>query len=116
MKLTFRIFTVFSMIVFTLASAVNAQADTVTDWNRIAVQEVVIAVRPGASGALDVAVVQLAVYDAVQAIAGEYQPYHVVIQAPQAQHLPPRQRPRAMSWSTAFPAGLQPSKRSINSI
>ena len=67
MKLTFRIFTVFSMIVFTLALAVRAHADTVTDWNRIAVQEVVIAARPGASGALDVATVQLAVYDAVQA-------------------------------------------------
>lgn len=81
MKLTFRSSTVFSMIVFALALAVSAHADTVTDWNRIAVQEVLTAgaARPGPSGVLDVATVQLAVYDAVQAIVGQYQPYQVVI-------------------------------------
>jgi len=73
--------TVISIIAFTLAVTTGARADTVTDWNRIAVQEVITAgaSRPGPSGALDVAVVQLAVYDAVQAIVGEYQPYHCVI-------------------------------------
>jgi hypothetical protein len=81
MKLTFRTSTAISMIVFTLALAVSAHADTVTDWNRIAVQEVLTAgaARPGPTASLDMAVVQLAVYDAVQAIIGEYQPYHVVI-------------------------------------
>jgi hypothetical protein len=73
--------TVISIIAFTLAVAPGARADTVTDWNRIAVQEVITAgaARPGPSGALDIAVVQLAVYDAVQAIVGQYQPYHCVI-------------------------------------
>lgn len=81
MKIKSFVSTVISIIAFTLAVAVNAPADTVTDWNRIAVQEVINAgaTRPGGSGALDVATVQLAVYDAVQAIVGEYQPYHVVI-------------------------------------
>ena len=70
-----------SIIAFTLAVSTATRADTVTDWNRIAVQEVITAgaARPGPSGALDIAVVQLAVYDAVQAIVGEYQPYHCVI-------------------------------------
>jgi hypothetical protein len=73
--------TVISIIAFTLAVAPGARADTVTDWNRIAVQEVITAgaARPGPSGALDIAVVQLAVYDAVQAIVGQYQPYHCVV-------------------------------------
>ena len=81
MKLRFRTFTIISIVVLNVMLATGARADTVTDWNRIAVQEVITAgaARPGPSGALDVAIVQLAVYDAVQAIVGEYQPYNVVI-------------------------------------
>jgi hypothetical protein len=81
MKPKFHPSIIISTVVLTLALAVSAHADTVTDWNRIAVQEVLTAgaARPGPSGVLDVATVQLAVYDAVQAIVGEYQPYHVVI-------------------------------------
>jgi len=81
MKLKMFASTLISIIAFTLSVATGTRADTVTDWNRIAVQEVIIAgaARPGPSGALDIAVVQLAVYDAVQAIVGEYQPYHCVI-------------------------------------
>ncbi|PWT95066.1 MAG: hypothetical protein C5B55_01730 [Blastocatellia bacterium] len=79
MKPRFQTSTLISGVIFTLAFAVTARADTVTDWNRIAVQEVVTAARPGPSGTLDMATVQLAVYDAVQAIVGEYRPYHVVI-------------------------------------
>jgi len=66
-------------VIFTLTIAANTLADTVTDWNRIAVQEVITAARPGPSCALDTATVQVAVYDAVQAIVREYQPYYVVI-------------------------------------
>ena len=81
MKLRFCTFTIISIAVLNVMLATSARADTVTDWNRIAVQEVITAgaARPGPSGSLDVAVVQLAVYDAVQAIVGEYQPYHCVI-------------------------------------
>lgn len=78
MKLRVHTSIAISITLFTLAAAVSTRADTVTDWNRIAVQEVINAgaTRPGPSGALDVAAVQLVVYDAVQAIVGEYQPYH----------------------------------------
>lgn len=81
MKLKFHILTIISIVLLNVTLAATAQADTATDWNRIAVQEVLTAgaSRPGPSGALDVATVQLAVYDAVQAIVGEYQPYYVVI-------------------------------------
>jgi hypothetical protein len=54
-------------------------ADAVSDWNAIAVQATVTGMRPGATGLLDIAMVQAAVYDAVQAIERQYKPYHVEI-------------------------------------
>ena len=64
-----------------LAMSSVVRADAVTDWNKIAIQTVVNA---GAShgsaiGFLDSAVVQAAVYDAVVAYGGRFQPYHVQI-------------------------------------
>jgi hypothetical protein len=53
----------------------TAQANTVTDWNAVTLQYV-SAGRAGPPGLLDIAVVQAAVHDAVQAIEGEYQPYY----------------------------------------
>ena len=56
------------------------RADAVSDWNAIAVQATVTAARAGPSGVIDVAMVQAAVYDAVQGIEGKFKPYHVEIQ------------------------------------
>jgi len=58
-----------------------ARADAVLDWHEIAVNTVSTASppRPGPVGFLDMAVVQAAVYDAVQAISGKFKPYHVQI-------------------------------------
>src|SRR5215831_18144397 len=58
-----------------------ARADAVLDWNAIAVDTISTASppRPGPVGFLDMAVVQAAVYDAVQAIDGKSKPYHVQI-------------------------------------
>ena len=58
-----------------------ARADAVLDWHEIAVNTVSTASppRPGPVGFLDIAVVQAAVYDAVQAISGKFKPYHVQI-------------------------------------
>ena len=53
----------------------NVYADAVTDWNAKTVQYAATGGRPGPSWVLDVAVTQAAVYDAVQAIEGDYQPY-----------------------------------------
>src|SRR5687767_9905506 len=64
-------------LVFGLTGKVRA--DAVTDWNATAVQAVLNAgaTRPGPAGALDMAAVHAAIYDAVQAIEKDYQPYYV---------------------------------------
>jgi hypothetical protein len=59
-----------------LASPALARADAVTDWNEIASNAIVTtAGQPPAVSALSFAIVQGAVYDAVNAIDGGYQPY-----------------------------------------
>ena len=61
-----------------LVWTVPAAADAVADWNATAVAAVTLG-RPGGPGAVDMALVQAAVHDAVQAIEGRFQPYHVKI-------------------------------------
>jgi len=56
----------------------SVSADAVTEWNDITMAAVT-ASRPGPAGMLDVALVQVAVHDAVQAIERRYEPYHVEI-------------------------------------
>ena len=59
-----------------LAADQRVYADAVTDWNARAVQySSVPGFRPGPTWVLDVAVVQVAIYDAVQAIEGDYETY-----------------------------------------
>jgi PAP2 superfamily len=60
-----------------------ARADAVTDWNAIAMRCVQVPVAPapapnrgGPPGLLDVALIQAAVHDAVQAIQGRFESYH----------------------------------------
>jgi hypothetical protein len=64
-----------------LAAAPSSAADAVVYWNEIA--STVISAPANASRGpatmLDFATVHAAIYDAVQAIEGDYQPYHVVI-------------------------------------
>src|SRR5215475_6985422 len=59
----------------------TVHADAVTDWNVIGVQALAMAAppRPGPVRFLDLAIVQAAVYDAVQAIDRRFQPYHTTI-------------------------------------
>jgi hypothetical protein len=62
--------------VVALAAPAVARADAVTDWNVIASNAIVTtAGQPPAVSALSFAIVQGAVYDAVNAIDGGYQPY-----------------------------------------
>ena len=60
-----------------------ASADAVTDWQEIATNTFcsgpATPPRSGPGGYLDMAIVQAAVYDAVQAIGGKYKPYQVTI-------------------------------------
>src|SRR3954471_14794597 len=66
---------------FALSWSPVAHADAVTDWHTIAVDTIFSATppRPGPVAILDIAVVQAAVYDAVQAIGGKYKPYKVEV-------------------------------------
>ncbi len=66
-----------AVVAFVLAAPTSARADAVGDWNAITVQATVTAARPGPTGVFDIATVQAAVYDAVQAIEGQYRPYSV---------------------------------------
>ena len=64
-----------------LAMSSAIRADAVSDWNAIAVQTIVNAgpTHGSAVSLLDNATVQVAVYDAVEAIDGRFKPYHVHI-------------------------------------
>jgi hypothetical protein len=79
MRLKPQIYAALVAVVITLAAPASASADAVSDWNAIAVQATVTGARPGPTGALDIAMVQAAVYDAVQAIEKQFEPYYVDI-------------------------------------
>ena len=68
-------------VAFCLSSVIAAGADPVTDWNlraniAAASTNPVAPGRPGPHSLLDLALMHLAMHDAVQAIEGKYQPYH----------------------------------------
>ena len=58
-----------------LAGAISARADAALDWNAIAAQVHFAASRPGPSVAIDFAVVQATVHDAIQAYDKTFEPY-----------------------------------------
>ena len=62
-------------------AATSTGINAATDWNAIAVQALATAAppRPGPVVFLDLAIVQAAVHDAVQAIDRRYTPYHVML-------------------------------------
>jgi hypothetical protein len=66
-----------ALTVCAVSLAAPALADSVTDWNTTALQTVVAAVPPRAAPVffLDVATVQAAIHDAVQAYQGRFEPY-----------------------------------------
>jgi hypothetical protein len=65
-------------VLATLAWSGLAAADAVTDWNDIA-NNAVAAGRPGPIGIQDLAVVQLAVHDAVQSYEKRFEPYYTQV-------------------------------------
>src|SRR5262245_53559763 len=81
MKLKLRAYPAMALFAILLAAPASARADAVADWNAIAVQTIFAGTpaRPVPVAFLDMAVVQAAVYDAVQAIDKRFKPYHVVI-------------------------------------
>jgi hypothetical protein len=81
MKLKLQTSMVMAILAILFAAPASASADAVTDWNAIAVQTISAATpaRPAPVSFLDMAIVQAAVYDAVQAIDKRFKPYHVEI-------------------------------------
>src|ERR1044072_450452 len=67
------------MLPILLGGATRARADAVVDWNIITGQTIPFATRPGGSPGLDYAMVHAAIYDAVEAIDGRFEPYAVEI-------------------------------------
>ena len=75
MRLLKRLCVLLLGLAMTLATSSVVRADAVTDWNAIAIQTIAgQASHPGATGLLDSAMVQAAVYDAVEAITGRFRP------------------------------------------
>lgn len=81
---------VIGIVAIMLAAPASASADAPGDWNAIAVTAITTAcpaptcvpaipARPGPTGVLDVAMVHAAIYDAVQAIERDFEPYYVEI-------------------------------------
>lgn len=70
-----------TILIILVLTPVHAQADAVSDWNLIALQRIGAEVpqHPTPLVFIDMAIVQIAVYDAVQAIEKQYKPYHVQI-------------------------------------
>src|ERR1700687_758215 len=65
-------------LVMALAMSSVVRADTVTDWNAIAIQTIAgVPTHPAATSFLNSAMVQAAVYDAVESITGRFRPYAV---------------------------------------
>ena len=64
------------LLVGLIAGAAPVGANAVVDWNEITVQAVTTG-RPGPIGTVDIALVQVAVHDAVQAIERRFEAYHV---------------------------------------
>ena len=92
-----------------LAMSSVVRADAVTDWNAIAIQIIANApcpaapcanppVHPGATATLDSAMVQAAVYDAVESITGRFRPYAV--------HVPGASGSTAAAVAKAIPPEL----------
>jgi hypothetical protein len=85
---------------FALIAPAAAHADAVTDWNVVASNAIVAtAAQPPAVSALSFAIVQGAVYDAVNAIDGGYRPYLV--------------RPAANPWDSKEAAAAAAAYRTL---
>lgn len=79
MKRTARLISTIIFALVLLFAVPTAHADVVADWNAIAVQSTITGARPGPTGVIDLAIVHAAMYDAVQAIERDYEPYYVEV-------------------------------------
>src|SRR3984893_13120531 len=80
-----RLRTAVALVAMLLCSPMMARADAVLDWNAIAITTLTSQPAPGVSPfaqARFMAITQLAVFEAVNAITGHYEPYLGTVVAP----------------------------------
>jgi hypothetical protein len=77
-----RVHTVVTLVALTICTPIAARADVVLDWNQIAVTTLVGQGQSPFAQARFMAITQLAVFEAVNAITGDYQPYLGTVVAP----------------------------------
>src|SRR5712671_4872330 len=77
-----RLCTSVTLIAVLLGSPMAARADVVLDWNAIAVSTLVAQGQSPFAQARFMAITQLAVFEAVNAITGDYRPYLGTVAAP----------------------------------
>src|SRR5690242_14356953 len=70
------------VLVFYMLSTITAGADMVTDWNTVTLKAIRTADTPAPKATRALAMVQAAVYDAVNSVYQQYEPYRVTIKAP----------------------------------
>ena len=69
-----------ALTVLATVLATNARAeDPIAAWNQISENAVKTAGHPPPIASLDFAIVQLAIFDAVNSIARHYEPYHTLV-------------------------------------
>ena len=112
-----RLTTFVALIAVLACSPINAKADTVLDWGEIAANTLVT--QSAFAQARYMAITQLAVFEAVNAITGDYKPYLGTITAPPGASAPAKTRrpghPSAISSIVAAVSGSNRATRAPES-
>jgi hypothetical protein len=109
MKLKFwRSMPVFVALVLSTLAAASARADEVTDWTQITIKAIVIAKPGNAAEGRDEAMVEVAMFDAVNGVKGHYSPVHVAPAAPKGTS----ERAAAVQAAYAILSKLFPAQQS----
>src|ERR1700704_6727768 len=77
-----RVLTSVTLVALLVCSPIAARADVVLDWNAIAVSTLVGQGQSPYAESRFMAITQLAVFEAVNAITGDYKPYLGTVAAP----------------------------------
>jgi len=92
-----------------LGGVAPASADAVVDWNEITVQATTVG-RPGPIGIVDIALVQVAVHDAVQALDRQFEPYHADIDAARGERVKGRRSAAVAAAAHDVLVGIYPAQ------
>jgi hypothetical protein len=105
-----RLFTAVAVVTLLLFNPPLARADAVLDWNAIATS---LPAPNGFEGARRLAIVQLAVFEAVNSITGEYEPY-----LPLGTVAPPYASPDAAAVQAAYDVlkAFHPSNSTLDAL